>query len=85
MATALQVPGIPAGPEVLIFLLILVVIGILVGRWVYRDAKSRGSNWAWQWGVGTAILLVPIVPGLIVLIIYLFVRGNKTQEKQQTT
>jgi hypothetical protein len=85
MATTLQVPGIPAGPEVLVFLLIMLVIGILVGRWVYQDAKSRGSNWAWQWGVGIAILLVPVVPGLVVLIIYLFIRGSKIQEKQQST
>lgn len=85
MAAALQIPGIPAGPEILVFLLLLVIIGILVGRWVYRDAKSRGSNWAWQWGVGIAVLLVPIVPGLLVLIIYLLLRGNKTQRKQQVS
>jgi hypothetical protein len=77
MVNTLQIPGIPAGPEVLVFLLIMVIIGILIGRWVYQDAKSRESDWAWQWGVGIAILLIPVVPGLVLLLIYLLVRGSK--------
>ncbi|WP_272942157.1 hypothetical protein [Halococcus hamelinensis] len=41
---ALQIPGIPGGPEVLVMLLVLVVVFGLVGRWVYRDVKRQGSE-----------------------------------------
>jgi len=37
----LQVPG---APELLIVVAILAVAFGLVGRWVYRDAKSRGAT-----------------------------------------
>lgn len=80
MPAVLQLPGLLGGPEVLVFLLLMVVIGIFIGRWVYRDAKSRGSDWAWQWGVGVAILLVLVGPGLLALGIYLLVRGDKTRK-----
>ena len=46
MLTLLQM-GLPGGPELLIVIIILLVPGALVGRWVYRDAKRRGSAWAW--------------------------------------
>ncbi|PAU84297.1 hypothetical protein CK500_07670 [Halorubrum salipaludis] len=73
----LQVPG---GPELLILLLILLVVFGLVGRWVYRDAKSRGSDWAWQWGVGVALLfLAGLVPGLLGILIYVTVRGDRVE------
>ncbi len=61
----------------------LVVFAILfsIGRWIYRDAKSRGSEWAWQWAFGIPLLLLPglvpglyvigLVPGLLVIVIYL--------------
>jgi hypothetical protein len=73
----LQVPG---APELLILLLVLVVAFGLVGRWVYRDARSRGSEWAWQWGVGIAVLfLAGLVPGLLGILIYLVVRGDRVE------
>lgn len=77
MATVLQFPGLLGGPEVLIIMLILLIVGFFLGRWVYRDAKTRGSSWAWQWGVAIGILLVPVVPGLVLLILYLLLRGPK--------
>jgi len=71
----LQVPG---APELLVVLLVLVVAFGLIGRWVYRDARSRGSQWAWQWGVGIGVLfLAGLVPGLLGLLIYLVVRGDR--------
>ena len=74
----LQVPG---GPELLILLVILLVVFGLVGRWVYRDAKSRGSDWAWQWGVGIGLLFfVGLVPGLLGLLIYVTVRDDVSSE-----
>jgi hypothetical protein len=82
MAAALQLPGIPGGPEILI-ILVIIVIPILVGNWVYRDSKARGSKRAWQWGVGIAVLLfLGLVPGLVGLVLYLVVRDDK-KEKQQ--
>ena len=71
----LQVPG---APELVILFLVLAVAFGLIGRWVYRDAKSRGSEWAWQWGVGIAVLfLAGLVPGLLGILIYVSVRGDR--------
>jgi hypothetical protein len=83
MLTILQLPGLFGGPEVLIFLLVWTILAAFIGRWVYRDAKSRGSNWAWQWGVGIAILLVGVGPGLLALLVYFLIRGDKTQTGRQ--
>ena len=67
----LQFPGLLGGPEVLVGLVVLAVVYAFVGRWVYRDAKKQGSKWAWQWGVGTAVLLFfGFVPGVIALLAY---------------
>ena len=77
MLTPLQF-GVPGGPELLILLIIFVIPGVLVGRWIYRDARKRGSNWAWQWAVGIVFLFVAgLVPGLLGVIIYLLVRGDE--------
>lgn len=71
---------VPAGPELLIIFLILFIVLGLIGRWVYRDAKSRGSDWAWQWGVGIAFLfLAGLVPGLVGMLIYVLVRGERVE------
>jgi hypothetical protein len=70
----LQVPG---GPELLILVVVVLVVFGLVGRWVYRDAKSRGMDWAWQWGVGVGLLfLFGLVPGLLGVLIYVSVRDE---------
>lgn len=70
--------GFPGGVELLVVLLILLLVFGLVGRWVYRDAKRRGSEWAWQWGVGIALLfLAGLVPGLLGVVIYLLVRPDE--------
>ena len=80
MTIILQLPGLLGGPEVLILMLILLVFGFFLGRWVYRDAKSRGSSWAWQWGVAIGIFLVPVVPSLVLLALYLLLRGPKISD-----
>jgi hypothetical protein len=74
-------PGLPGGAELLtFFVLIIIPILFLIGRWVYHDATARGSEWAWQWGVGIAILfLFGLIPGLLGLIIYLLLRGEQAQ------
>lgn len=74
---ALQV-GVPGGAELGILLLIVLLLAAFVGRWIYHDAKRRGSDWAWQWAVGIVILfLVGLVPGLLGIIIYLLVRSDR--------
>lgn len=74
-------PGIPGAMEMIVmFVFVIVPILFLVGRWVYRDAKARNSDWAWQWAVGIVVLfLAGLVPGLLGIIIYLLVRGDTVQ------
>lgn len=55
-------------PILLLFTAIIIAIPILIGIYVYRDAKSRGMD-AVLW-----TLVALIVPSLIGLIIYLIVR-----------
>lgn len=49
-----------------------IIIAILLGIWVYRDAESRGMS-------GVLWLIVVWLLGLIGLIIYLVVRKEKRQ------
>ncbi len=83
----------PEAVEVGLQLLLLAVGGYLLyrlGRWIYRDATARGSEWAWQWATGIPMLLVlgfvpgflvlGFVPGLLVLIIYLQLRNDQLRE-----
>jgi predicted nucleic acid-binding Zn ribbon protein len=56
----------------LIFALVWFIIWILVAIWVYKDANKRGKN-------GVLWLIIVILLGLIGLIIYLVVRGEKTE------
>ena len=40
--------------------------------------KPRGSEWAWQWGVGVGLpLLFGLVPGLLGIVIYLLMRDER--------
>ena len=54
-----------------IVVIIWFIVWILVAIWVYKDAEKRGKN-------GVLWLIVVILLGLIGLIIYLVVRGEKT-------
>ncbi|MBV1821274.1 zinc ribbon domain-containing protein [Clostridium cochlearium] len=61
----------------IIFLLMFLgffIILILIGRFVYYDAKSRGMD-PWLW-----LLVVIFVPNFIGLIIYLIVRSYNTND-----
>ncbi|MEM0467045.1 MAG: zinc ribbon domain-containing protein [Candidatus Thermoplasmatota archaeon] len=48
------------------------VVWILVAIWVYKDAEKRGKS-------GVIWLLIVILTGIIGLIIWLVVRGEKSQ------
>jgi hypothetical protein len=76
----LQIPETPgggilsglSGPVLLIITIVLLIAIVLIGRWVYRDAKRQGSGYAWLWGIGVAVLfLAGLVPGLLGLVLYL--------------
>lgn len=70
--------GMPGAVELLILLVVFAVIGVLVARWIYHDAKSRDSPWAWQWAVGIVFLfIIGILPGIIGLLVYRWVRGER--------
>lgn len=69
------------------FALLALAVLVAIGRWFYRDASSRGSEWAWQWAVGIPVLLVAgivapelllgLVPGLLGVILYFVIRNGE--------
>lgn len=70
-------PDAAAVQDDLWILLVLLVFWATVGRWLYRDATSRGSEWAWQWGFGTPLTVVAgIDVMLLVVVIYLLLRDS---------
>lgn len=75
---SIQLYGIMASIiPIIICLLIfggLLVVWILIGRFVYYDAKKRGMD-PWLW-----VMVVLFVPNFIGLIIYLIVRNSNSKE-----
>lgn len=59
--------------------LVAFVILVALGRWLYRDASSRGSEWAWQWATGIPLVFlasviagpIGVLFGILALVIYL--------------
>lgn len=73
-------PGMPGLIELLIILLLGLVLAVVVGGWVYRDAKARGSEPAWGWAGGIVLLfLLGLFPGLVGIALYLTVRGDRVK------
>lgn len=67
----------PVQLTLIIVPIILILLGLL-GRWIYRDAKSRDSEWAWHRAFGIPVLFVlGAVPGLLALIVYLLMREDQ--------
>ena len=65
-----------AGIGGLILFVIVLALYYFVARYIYRDAKSRGNSNATLWGIATFIaLVVGFIPGLIVIVLYLLLRG----------
>ena len=62
--------GFLAAGACLIWVILWFIIWILVAIWVYRDAEKRGKS-------GVLWLIVVILLGLVGLIIWLVVRGEK--------
>ncbi|SDY83148.1 hypothetical protein SAMN05216564_11139 [Halopenitus persicus] len=58
-------------------LLGLAILYATVGRWIYADARNRGSEWAWQWGFGTPLtVFLGVDVFLLVIVIYLLLRAS---------
>lgn len=77
--TALQTPAdwwVAWGLFVVVFVILFIVIDILIALWVYRDAEKRGMG-------GALWLIIVLLTGIIGLIIYLVVRGDKPVLGQQ--
>ncbi|MFC5134435.1 MULTISPECIES: hypothetical protein [Haloferacaceae] len=71
-------PGVVVARDELWLLVALLILWATVGRWLYRDAKARGSEWAWQWGFGTPLTVVAgIDVMLLVVVIYLLLRDSE--------
>ena len=59
------------GLLILLIPIVWFIIAILLCIWVYRDAQSRGMN-------GALWLIIVLIAGIIGLIIYVVVRGDKS-------
>lgn len=59
------------GLLILLIPIVWFIIAILLCIWVYRDAQSRGMN-------GALWLIIVLIAGIIGLIIYVVVRGEKS-------
>lgn len=74
--TPLQVDAFLAG--LCLAIVFLLIIFILVGVWVYRDAESRGmSGAAWAIGVILGGVFGGAIVGIIILVVYLVVRKDR--------
>ncbi|GAA0518032.1 hypothetical protein SAMN04488066_1195 [Halorubrum aquaticum] len=71
-------PGVVVARDELWLLLALLVLWATLGRWLYRDATSHGSEWAWQWGFGTPLAVIAgLDVMLLVVVIYLLLRDSE--------
>ncbi|WP_117590959.1 hypothetical protein [Haloprofundus halophilus] len=72
--------ALPGGPELTIILLIL-VIPIGAGLFVYYDAKNHGMAYAPAWALGvTALFFAGFLPGIPAFLAYVYVREKQTRD-----
>ncbi len=55
---------------IIAFAVVWFVVAILIAVWVYRDAEKRGES-------GVLWLIIVLIAGIIGLIIWLIIRGDK--------
>lgn len=67
--------AVPGGVELALIGVINLVVALLVGFWVYRDASRRNNDAAalWAVAVGVASLFLSLVGFLLVFGLYLVV------------
>ena len=74
MSVLLQGAGL-IGVFGLLLGIVVLLVTLGVSYWVYSDASSRNDGRAVLWGVGTLVgFLIGLVPGLVVVVVYLFLR-----------
>jgi len=72
--------SIPGGPEMLVLVLMALFATLFIGTavWLHRDADARGARHPTLWAIGIPLgLIFYIIPGVILLAIYLFSRGDR--------
>lgn len=71
-------PGVVIAQDELLIFIALLILWATIGRWMYHDAKSRESSWAWQWGFGTPLTVIAGLDiMLLVVVIYLLLRKSE--------
>ena len=71
-------PGVVVAQDELLIFVALLILWATVGRWIYNDAKSRESRWAWQWGFGTPLTVIAGLDiMLLVIVIYLLLHNSE--------
>ncbi|WP_224268926.1 hypothetical protein [Haloprofundus salinisoli] len=72
--------ALPGGPELTIILLVL-VLPIGAGLFVYYDAKQHGMKYAPAWALGVlALFFAYVVPGVLGFLAYIYVREKQVRE-----
>lgn len=71
------VVSLQVNPELLALAVAYLVIPVLVGYWVYRDASDRGTKKAANWALATFLFgLMSPLPLAVGVALYLSVRGE---------
>ena len=69
--------GATVARDELFLLAALLALWATLGRWIYKDAKARDNDWAWQWGFGTPLTVIAgLDVMLLVVVIYLLLRNS---------
>ena len=66
--------GLGIAALMIAFAVVWFVVAILIAVWVYRDAEKRGES-------GALWLIIVLITGIIGLIIWLIIRGDKPEIK----
>ena len=71
----------PPPNDLVAFIVIATILASAFAVWIYRDATARGSAYPREWAVGLVVLfLAGVLPGLVGLGAYLWVRGERRPE-----
>lgn len=72
--------GLPGGPMLVLFGLIVLVVPFVMAYWVYTDAESRGETNAALWAVGVGgLTYLTLFGGFLALAVYIWQRGESRQ------
>ncbi|WP_440772386.1 hypothetical protein [Natronorubrum sp. DTA28] len=66
---------------ILVSTVIFLIISVVIGYWVYKDASKRDNNEV-LWAIGTAgLTFFTFIFGLVALIAYFIIRGDETPDE----